>query len=157
MDETSLGANREFKVLRDNDCLPITIEEEKMPHLTACVCFNATGYVIKPMIIVPNLSKPKSLSEFQNECVFTTSATGWMTKPLFLAFVIHFISEIMKYRLQLPEKLKEQKVMLIVDGHSSRYTPEALILLKNSILTCLSSRHIARIVYNHLMLLLLLH
>lgn len=53
-----------------------------------------------------------------------------MTKPLFLAFVTHFISEITKYRLQLPENLKEQKILLIVDGHSSRYTPEALILLK---------------------------
>ena len=131
MDETSLGANRTFKVIRDCSTLPLRIDDGKLPHLTACVAFNPCGYVVKPMVILPNLAKIKSLCDLTTDCLFTTSQTGWITKRLFLAYAIHFITEMSYYRELLPESIRKEKILLIVDGHSSRFNLKVLCLLRN--------------------------
>ena len=90
IEKASIGANLTFKVIRDCSSLPLIISDEKLPHLTACVSFNPCGYVVKPMVILPNLIKIKSLCDFTSDCLFTTSQTGWMTKNYF--WCIQFFS-----------------------------------------------------------------
>jgi hypothetical protein len=53
-----------------------------------------------------------------------------MTRDAFLLWVFHFINYLSSYRMNLPKPLREQEILLIVDGHTSRGTPVALALLR---------------------------
>lgn len=54
MDETMLTAKRRLKVLAKKGRLPLIPDMIKVPHITGCVAFTATGHVFDPLIIVPN-------------------------------------------------------------------------------------------------------
>ena len=109
MDETSIGVNKTFKMIRDCSSLPLRISNEKLPHLTACVSFNPCGYVVKSMVILPNLIKIKLLRNFTNDCLFATSQTELMMERLFLEYVIHFITDMSYYRVTTSRKYQRWK------------------------------------------------
>ena len=88
--------------------------------MTACVTVSASGYVMKPMIILKNKKTMKGLEEVKNLAYFATSPAGWMNKKLFTYWGLIFLAEITTYRLTLPRNLRDQRILLIVDGHKSR-------------------------------------
>lgn len=59
----------------------------KVPHITGCVAFTATGDVFDPLIIEPNKKTLRSLEEFQDYAYFASSNAGWMTKNIFAYFL----------------------------------------------------------------------
>jgi hypothetical protein len=90
---------------------------------------NAKGKVFKPLIILPNKKKLKELSEFEDFTNFATSISGWVTKDLFTVWVLCFVAELSLYRLTLPEEIREEPALLVVDGHSSRINFVAVYIL----------------------------
>jgi hypothetical protein len=94
--------------------------EPSSPHLTGFVTFSASSYVFKPLIILERIQSLKSLSTLVDECHFATSNKGWITKNLFTVYALHLCSEISRYRLFMPAKLRNSPILLILDGHQSR-------------------------------------
>ena len=125
-DESSSASNRKYKVLlNDKNDLPLTGKPKIEPHITGMFCFNAVGERLDPFIILPNLvslpNELKSLTAF-----FSTQKSGWMTKLLFCAFAIFFVSKVSQYRMRLPSHIANQPTLLIVDNHSSRFNSYAI-------------------------------
>lgn len=127
MDETMLSARRKYKVLCAQNKLPLTPSASSYPHLTGVVTISAIGKCFDPMLILPNKKTRRGLEEY--DCFITSSPSGWMTKRLFLIYVIHIISQIQIYRLSLPESLKHESFLLTLDGHCSRHCFYACLLL----------------------------
>ena len=129
-DETFISFKKNYKVIQCGNYIPV-VQKEEANHLTGMICFNATGTVITPMIILPSLSNiPDELINFQNECLFTSSSTGWITTNLWAVWAIHFVIEIRRYRLKLPPHIRNSKILLVLDGNSSRSTPFIIDLFR---------------------------
>lgn len=128
MDETALTSNRKFKVLTPLGKRPLCIDKGKYSHLTACITLNSTEFYFKPLIILPNKSITKGLEDVLDELHLASTSTGWMNRAIFTLYCIIFISQVLEYRLTLPEELRSQRVLLIVAGHSSRINFLAALL-----------------------------
>jgi hypothetical protein len=129
MDETQLNSSRKFKVLVPKGQLPLIVCDEKIPHITAAITIGANGAVFKPLIVFKHMKHKNSLAEFESYFNIASSRNGWMTKTLFRYYAILFVAELSHYRLTLPDGLHEEPVLLIVDGHKSRYDFLALLIL----------------------------
>jgi hypothetical protein len=129
-DETQLNATKKFKVLVAKNKLPLVIADAKIPHITGIITIGASGITLKPVIILKNIQRIKSLNQFSEECYFTTSLNGWITKNLFLYFAFQFCSEISRYRIKLPVDLQNKKILLILDHHTSRYNLWAALVFR---------------------------
>jgi hypothetical protein len=83
------------------------------------------------MIILPELKKmPNDLKVHDADAYFASTETGWMTKHCFLIYCNFLLCELVNYRADLPPELRGQTILLILDGHSSRWTFEAMIVLR---------------------------
>lgn len=121
MDETMVSAKKKLKVLCPQDLSALTESTPKCPHITACVTIGADGDVLKPMFILPNNKKNiKELGQFSGRAYFASSESGWINKYLFMYWGLLFLAEISKYRLSLPDDLRNKRILLILDGHRSR-------------------------------------
>ena len=120
MDETMISSNKKLKILCPKDCSGLSVAEQTYPHITACITIGAKGIFMKPLIILPNKRTIKGLEEFTPNYHIASSLSGWMNKKIFTFWALCFLSEIMRYRLDLPENLKEERILLILDGHTSR-------------------------------------
>lgn len=97
-DETSSVSSRKYKalVLGKKD-IATTVVSPSEPHISVMICYNAAGYKLNPFIILPNLQNtPDELKDFQ--AFFASQKSGWMTKHLFSAFALYFVSVITHYR-----------------------------------------------------------
>jgi hypothetical protein len=129
MDETQLNSSRKFKVLVPKRELPLITCDEKIPHITAAITIGAGGAIFKPLIIFKQMKCKNSVAEFESSCNLASSRNGWMTKSLFRYFAILFVAELSHYRLILPEGIRDEPILLILDGHTSRYDFLALLIL----------------------------
>jgi hypothetical protein len=107
----------------------LTRAQEKLPHLTGVCTFSASGYVCKPIVILKNLKNLKRLDDLQEHVNFCTSASGWMNRELYTYFAIQFSHEMSHYRMNLPPELQEEPILLLVDGHTSRLSWRANMIL----------------------------
>jgi hypothetical protein len=128
-DETMLSGLKRFRVLAEKQRLPLVTAETKLPHLTAMCTISATGTTFKPFVILPHLKGLKKLSEFLPDVHFATTQSGWMNRNIFTAWAICFCSELSFYRMTLPDALRNESVLLVLDGHPSRLNLEALVIL----------------------------
>lgn len=119
MDETSLSSKKRLKVIAREAQLPLMTEQPKIPHMTACVTITANGEYFKPMIVLPNMKTLSKLKEFEDQCFFFSTSSGWMTKNAFDYYTLLMISNISMYRFNLNEKLRDEPILLILDGHPS--------------------------------------
>ena len=116
-----VDAKRKFKVLCPKGRSPLKESSPKYPHITACITIGAAGDIIKPMLILPNNKKKlKDMDQFEGKAYFASSESGWMNKSLFMYWAMIFVAEMSKYRLFLPQQLRNQRILLILDGHKSR-------------------------------------
>ena len=131
MDETMVTSRKKFKVLTRSGKLPLNVSQSKFPHITACICYSASGHMTVPLLILPNRAKLMDLQEFSNYFHFASTYSGWMNHDIFLIWCILFVSQISVYRLTLPEEIRNKKILLIVDGHTSRgnYTASKFLSL----------------------------
>ena len=128
MDETMLTSKKRFKVLARIGKLPLIPDALKLPHLTGCVAFSASGHVFKPLIILPNKKTLRTLEEFNGKAFFASSAAGWMTQNIFIYFSLLLVCQLFHYRLTLPDSLRHQRIILLVDGHKSRESFTAALI-----------------------------
>ena len=125
VDETSSTSSKKFKVLCAEYGRPITPDEEHEDHYTGLFPFNAAGDKLKATIIMPGIKNlPDELQSM--DCHFFSQASGWMTTHLWGMFCINFSHDVSVYRLSLPENLRKEEVVLIVDCHASRINSFAI-------------------------------
>ena len=129
MDETFVTAKRRLHCLAPDGLRPLVTAMPVAPHMTGAVTINAAGQFVKPFIIVPKKKTLRSLEEFTDSAYFGSSTSGWMTKTLFRYYVMIFISEISFLRPRWPKELQEEPVLLLADGHPSRWDFKACLLL----------------------------
>ena len=98
-----------------------TIADNK-EWMSIMTCISATGSYIPNLYIFKRKTKPK-IDYIQNcevGAVMTYQENGYMTAEIFLEWLVHFKNSI-------PGGIsKENKHLLIVDGHSSHVTSEAI-------------------------------
>jgi hypothetical protein len=116
-------------VLAEKRKFPLVVAEMKLPHLNAICAISAIGTAFKPFVILPHLKGLKKLSECATDAHFATSQTGWMNWNMFTAWAICFCAELSLCRLTLPDEIRNESVLLILDAHASRLNLEALTIL----------------------------
>jgi hypothetical protein len=84
--------------------------------LTGFVSINADGVVLDPVMILKNLQTLGNLEDLQSHCYFATSTNGWITKGLWTRFALVFTAQISYYRLTIPLEIREDNMLLIIDG-----------------------------------------
>lgn len=125
-DESSSITTQRYKVLLTENCRhAITPTSAYEPHITAMFCFNAIGDRMDPFIILPKLANvPQELKSIR--AFYCSQSSGWMTKALFGAFCVYFVSKISHYKLLLSKPECDQPTILLVDNHSSRFNSFAI-------------------------------
>jgi hypothetical protein len=132
-DETHISSRKRFKVLTPQGVLPLRLCREKLPHFSAMCTVSASGQKFMPMIILPDLVQlPDELANRAEEACFVSTGTGWMTQRCFLLYVHFLLDGLDRYRQTLSPQLRGERFLLILDGHSSRWTYEALWVLKEA-------------------------
>ena len=127
MDETGVTTNRRYKVVVPEGSFSVVPSEKREIHLTAIVTFSATGKCFRPGIILPNLKNlPVELEEFSEDIDFYSTKSGWATKSVFDLYCLNLAHEIQAWRVTLPPRLRNGRVLLLVDGHGSRRTARAV-------------------------------
>ena len=84
---------------------------------TLMVCSNAAGNIMLPFLIFKG-SIALDASSYPSGVKLHCSKSGYMESELFLEFLKHF----QQHRVQVPNK----KVLLILDGHKTHVTLEAV-------------------------------
>ena len=131
MDETGIASNRKFRVIVPEGMFPVVPDDRREAHLTGIVTFSSGGKLFKPGIIVPGLKNlPQELSALEQACDIYSSKTGWMTKATFRAYCVNLAHQVDLWRLELPERLRHQRVLLLLDGHGSRKSAKAILYLQ---------------------------
>ena len=120
MDETMIDTNRRLKVIAPNQAIPITIESQNTPHITGVVTICADGSFLNPFFILPNKKTRKNIENLIDNTFIVSTYSGWMNKDCFVIYVLYFCSYVTHYRLTLPQQLRDEPILLIVDGHLSR-------------------------------------
>ena len=69
----------------------------------------------------------RSLEHFTDSIYRASSRSGWMTKSLFRFFAMWFIAEI-SHRAHWPKEIRDEPVLLLCDGHPSRWDFKANLL-----------------------------
>ena len=128
-DETSSICSKKFKALTLNKKNLCTVSVSSIePHISAVLCYNASGYRLKPFVILPKLKNiPPEL--LMIDAFYASQSSGWMTTHLFTAFCIYFACIMSQYRLTLPLHLRSEPIILLVDNHSSRVNSQAIEFL----------------------------
>lgn len=129
MDETMLSGKRRYKVVSLSHNLPLQDNPQAFPHITGVVTITALGKLFEPFLILPNKKTKRGIEHHLIDTTITSSSSGWMNKRIFMLYCIDIVAQIQLYRLTLPEDLRNENFLLIVDGHSSRMNFYALYFL----------------------------
>jgi hypothetical protein len=131
-DETHVSSRKKFKVLATDGHLPLKECRDKLPHFSAMCTVSASGTKFLPTFILPgHKTLPGDLADFCNHACFISSESGWMTQRCFLLYAHFLIHELKVYCENLPVHLIGQRLLLILDGHTSRWSFEAIALLRD--------------------------
>ncbi len=130
-DGTMMQSSGNLKVIVPND-LGTTYTSEKLPdlpHITAMCTTSIVG--AKPplfIIIKDRQTMPHELKDLvdSGQVAIASTKSGWMDRWCFLLWSFHLVSWVVNYRQTLPSNLREKKILLILDGHTSRENPIAL-------------------------------
>ena len=94
MDQTMLTAKCRQKVLA-----------RKVPHLTGCVTFTASGVFFDPLIILPNKNTLRKLEQYSGLCYFAGTMAGWETKNTFNYYCYILITQLSICSQNLPKEM----------------------------------------------------
>lgn len=130
MDETGLSTNRKYKVVVPAERHALTPGGDKNIHITGIVTFNRRGEHPKPGIILPALKNlPPELADFQSNADFYSAPTGWITNEVFAKWAVNFAHWTRLWRRQLPANRQQRRILLIMDGHTTRRHVGAMLYL----------------------------
>lgn len=129
-DETFLNFKKDYRCIACGNKRPIQ-ESDTATHMTSMICFNPCGDIVKAFIILPKLqSLSPQLHIFSHNVTFCSSKKGWITNELWKIWASHFVSWLTHYRCNLPKNIRNEKILLISDGHSSRASLQVLDLFR---------------------------
>lgn len=142
-DETMLDSSgHKVKVLiRAHDPRPFTENETKMEHITLGLCISAAGTYVKPLCILPLKHLPHLHRAVEAFYSFAGQGNGFICNEIWHAWVeTVFIPHVQQVRERLGKP--NQKVLLIVDSHSTRkYAPTIKLLNDHNIYTLILPAH----------------
>lgn len=131
MDETGITTNRKFKVVVPEGMFPLVPHERQEIHLTGVATFSAGGRLFRPMVILARLRNlPPELQCLSCDAHFFATQSGWMTKDVFEVFAVNLAHEVQLWRRELPQELRNKRVLLVLDGHGSRKTARGMLYLQ---------------------------
>lgn len=121
MDETFLSTAKKLHCLSlpTQNCLVTGFQAS--PHMTGAITIHGGGARMKPLVILPRKKTVKSLEQFEDSAYLSSTTTGWMTKSVYRYFALTFVAEVSRLRAQWPESLRDEPILLFVDGHPSRW------------------------------------
>jgi hypothetical protein len=132
-DETHVASRDRYKVVVPVGQRPLKATSPKLPHFSAVCTISASGHAFEPTFILPKCaSVPEELRQFQPDAYFLSTTSGWMTQRSFLFFCHILIDQLSHYRRTLSHQLRSKRFLLILDGHISRFTYQAMKLLSDS-------------------------
>ena len=120
------------EVVPEDANAPLREGAPDVPHITAMCCHNCLGKSCPLFIILKQLRNlPQELSDFANQgdAWFASSSKGYMTRDLFVCWVINFVNWLSFERSKMDQSLRNQRALLITDGHLSRECPMAVKIL----------------------------
>lgn len=87
-----VDTNRKLKVIAPKGVIPLTIENQKFPHITGVVTICADGFHLDPFIILPNKKTRRNIENFIDSTFVVSTTSGWMNKDCFViyAFILLF-------------------------------------------------------------------
>lgn len=127
MDETGVQGDQESKLRvlapKGTKRVQMAINSERN-HVTMINTISADGKAFRPMMVYSNTGPSldymqKVLLKKDPELKICRSEKGWIDSTLFVEFLEDLKS-------QLPAERRNEKVVLVVDGHSSHTTTEAV-------------------------------
>jgi hypothetical protein len=96
-------------------------------HITLLLFVSASGSYLKPLAILPLVHLPPLSDDVMVEFHFAGQSNGWIDGQIFKNFVETEFVNIVNNKRQKMNK-PEEKVLLILDGHSSRGALDAKML-----------------------------
>jgi hypothetical protein len=72
---------------------------------------------------------PAELRQFHENAYFMSTCNGWMTQHGFLKYAHFLVHELNEYRRMFPLTIAGERFLLVLDGHSSRFTIEVVQFL----------------------------
>ena len=119
-DETGLPLNPKcLKIVDEKGAKnPSYVTGESKTQITVLACTSAAGYAIPPFVIFPRKSLNPALTKGEVPgTLYGLTGNGWMNRELFYHWLTHH------FLLYAPAT---RPVLLLLDGHSSHYCPEAV-------------------------------
>lgn len=138
-DETMIKQNAKKVVIVPKSVKrPLIKSDDSTEHVTIMTCVAANGDVMTPLFIFPLKTLPKELDEhiLAERLTFSGQPEGWIDRKIFIEWIKSFVEWVKLRRTKF--KLPNQKAVLFVDAHSSREAPEALKLLKDNNIACVT-------------------
>jgi hypothetical protein len=111
-----------------------SVEDEYIFHLNAMFANNLVGMLIPPFILIPELvhlpGELTDISSSQKTWICSTQK-GCQTRQSLLLWVIHFANEYRIGRSRFNHTgIPNDHILLVLDGHTSRSYPSALVLFR---------------------------
>lgn len=98
---------------------------ERGELVTVINCISAAGNSIPSLFVFPRVHfKPHMLTGAPNGSIASMNRSGWSNGAIFLEYLQHFV----KYS----RASRENRVLLILDGHESHKTPEAIEIFRSN-------------------------
>lgn len=134
MDETMLSSTpKKIRVLvpRDSEGVQLTSNDSEGLHITVVFCVSADGGHLKPTLILPMKEFPLGLAPSATHFNWSGQSAEWMTAEIFREWVVKaFIPYVNARRTEL--NCPNERALLMVDGHESRRSVEALRALSDA-------------------------
>lgn len=118
----------------------ILTSAERGQHATVICCMSASGVFLPPAFIFPRKNmKHELLDQCPSGSVGFAQENGWINSEIFVKWLQHFVKHV--------KPSKDDRVLLLLDGHSSHKHFEAQLFAKENgiILFCFPSHCTHRI------------
>lgn len=104
---------------------------ERGTNVTVVTAVSASGNTVPPMFVFPRKNyKSHFINSGPPDCVGAGNASGWVTDAEFLQFMQHFIKHV--------KPSNDNRILLVLDNHSSHLHVETLNLAKDNGVVMLS-------------------
>ena len=123
LDETSVNFTDKYRakvITKETDPPRIVGRPDRTPSCTLVFCIAAIGPALTSCLLWPQANVPKELEELRVHNIYVyANSSGWETKSSFEHIMLHiYIPEMIRRRSQIGAERK--KILLLLDGHSSR-------------------------------------
>lgn len=138
-DETMLKqSNKMVVIVPSKTKRPLVKQDESTEHVTIMTCVSASGELMPPLFIFPLKTLPLELDDFvaQGRMTIAGQPEGWINREIFIEWTKQFVLFVKERRSKF--KTPNANAILFVDAHNSREAPEALKLMKDNQITCVT-------------------